>query len=89
MAFLEINNVSKSFSKDTAAVKDFNLHVERGELVSFLGPSGCGKTTTLRVVAGFEKPTIGEIRINNKNVTDNAPEQAQCGHGLPGLCIVP
>jgi putative spermidine/putrescine transport system ATP-binding protein len=41
MAFLEINNVSKSFSKDTNAVKDFNLHVERGELVSFLGPSGC------------------------------------------------
>jgi putative spermidine/putrescine transport system ATP-binding protein len=45
MAFLEIKNVSKMFG-DMAAVKDFNLDVEKGELVTFLGPSGCGKTTT-------------------------------------------
>ena len=55
MAFLDINHASKSFA-DTAAVHDFDLHVEKGELVSFLGPSGCGKTTTLRMVAGFEVP---------------------------------
>ena len=55
MAFLEIKNVSKLFG-EMAAVKDFNLEVEKGELVTFLGPSGCGKTTTLRMVAGFEEP---------------------------------
>jgi putative spermidine/putrescine transport system ATP-binding protein len=89
MAFLEINNVSKSFSKDTNAVKDFNLHVERGELVSFLGPSGCGKTTTLRVVAGFEKPTIGEVRINNKNVTDNPPNKRNVGMVFQAYALFP
>ncbi|MDP2776238.1 MAG: ATP-binding cassette domain-containing protein, partial [Anaerolineales bacterium] len=56
MAFLQINNVSKSFGR-AWAVRDFNLNIESGELVSFLGPSGCGKTTTLRMVAGFETPT--------------------------------
>ena len=44
---------------DTYAVEDFNLNIEKGEFVSFLGPSGCGKTTTLRMVAGFEIPTVG------------------------------
>ena len=56
-------------SRNTTVVQDFNLDVERGEFVSFLGPSGCGKTTTLRMVAGFEEPTAGAIRIDGKDVT--------------------
>jgi putative spermidine/putrescine transport system ATP-binding protein len=78
MAFLDIQNVSKSFGK-TWAVKDFNLNIERGELVSFLGPSGCGKTTTLRMVAGFETPTSGVIKINNQDVTYQPPNQRNVG----------
>jgi putative spermidine/putrescine transport system ATP-binding protein len=61
MAFLEIRDISKIFGENWA-VQDFNLQVEKGELVSFLGPSGCGKTTTLRIVAGFEQPTTGSDR---------------------------
>ena len=55
MGFLELTDIQKMFG-DVTAVKDFNLAAEHGEFVSFLGPSGCGKTTTLRMIAGFEKP---------------------------------
>jgi ABC-type Fe3+/spermidine/putrescine transport system ATPase subunit len=60
-------------------VKDFNLQIAKGELVSFLGPSGCGKTTTLRMVAGFEMPTQGEIIIDGKDVTNVPPNQRPVG----------
>ncbi|MEO7909152.1 MAG: ATP-binding cassette domain-containing protein, partial [Roseiflexaceae bacterium] len=69
MAFLDLSNVRKSFAQSTA-VEGFNLEVERGEFISFLGPSGCGKTTTLRMVAGFETPTSGTIKINGVDVTN-------------------
>jgi putative spermidine/putrescine transport system ATP-binding protein len=68
MAFLELSNVRKSFGHQ-AAVEDFSLAVEQGEFLSFLGPSGCGKTTSLRMVAGFEMPTSGTIRIDGQDVT--------------------
>jgi putative spermidine/putrescine transport system ATP-binding protein len=89
MAFLEINNVSKSFGRDTWAVKDFNLQVERGELVSFLGPSGCGKTTTLRMVAGFETPTNGLIRVNNEDITNRPPNQRNVGMVFQAYALFP
>ncbi|MFZ2098847.1 MAG: ABC transporter ATP-binding protein [Anaerolineales bacterium] len=89
MAFLEINNVSKSFAKDSVAVKDFNLNVEQGELVSFLGPSGCGKTTTLRMVAGFETPTTGRITIKGKDVTDVPPNQRNVGMVFQAYALFP
>jgi putative spermidine/putrescine transport system ATP-binding protein len=89
MAFLEIDNASKSFGRDTWAVKDFNLQVERGELVSFLGPSGCGKTTTLRMVAGFETPTNGVIRVNNKDITNQPPNQRNVGMVFQAYALFP
>jgi putative spermidine/putrescine transport system ATP-binding protein len=89
MPFLEIDNVSKTFGKDTAAVHDFNLKVEKGELVSFLGPSGCGKTTTLRVVAGFEKPTSGRVRINDQDITDKLPNQRDVGMVFQAYALFP
>lgn len=88
MAFLEIQNVSKSFGK-TWAVKDFNLSIDRGELVSFLGPSGCGKTTTLRMVAGFETPTQGIIKINNKDVTNQPPNERNVGMVFQSYALFP
>jgi putative spermidine/putrescine transport system ATP-binding protein len=68
MAYLTLSNISKQFG-DSYAVQDFNLDVEKGEFVSFLGPSGCGKTTTLRMVAGFETPTDGTIRLDGSDIT--------------------
>ncbi len=69
-------------------VKDFNLAIEKGEFVSLLGPSGCGKTTVLRMVAGFETPTSGAIRIDGQDVTGPAPEPAPHRHDVSGLCAV-
>jgi len=88
MAFLTINNVSKIFGA-TAAVKDFDLAVEKGELVSFLGPSGCGKTTTLRMVAGFEIPTSGTIMIQDKDVTNVPPNQRDVGMVFQAYALFP
>jgi putative spermidine/putrescine transport system ATP-binding protein len=89
MAFLEINDISKIFGKDTIAVKDFNLQVEKGELVSFLGPSGCGKTTTLRMVAGFELPTTGTIYVDNEDITFKAPNQRNVGMVFQAYALFP
>jgi putative spermidine/putrescine transport system ATP-binding protein len=89
MAFLEINNVTKSFSPGTAAVKDFDLGVEKGELVSFLGPSGCGKTTTLRMVAGFEIPSTGHVSINGEDITDKPPNKRNVGMVFQAYALFP
>ena len=68
-----MKNVTKEFptpsGKPVVAVNDFNLNVKKGELFSFLGPSGCGKTTSLRMLAGFEDVTKGEIYLGDKLVS--------------------
>ena len=88
MAFLELTNIYKSFGNFTA-VDNFNLQVQRGEFVSFLGPSGCGKTTTLRMVAGFEKPTSGTIKINDTDVTYTPPNQRNVGMVFQSYALFP
>src|SRR3990172_2816360 len=88
MAFLDLTNVRKAFGT-ADAVTDFNLEVERGEFVSFLGPSGCGKTTTLRMIAGFEQPTSGEIRINGTDVTRKSPNQRNVGMVFQSYALFP
>ncbi len=70
---IELRHVTKSFSDGFTAVQDFNLEVRKGEFVTFLGPSGCGKTTTLRMIAGFELPTSGEILLDGKSITNLPP----------------
>ena len=88
MAFLEIESVRKSFGT-TTVVQNFDLAVKRGEFVSFLGPSGCGKTTTLRMVAGFETPTSGQIRIDDKDVTRLRPNQRNVGMVFQSYALFP
>ena len=71
---IELRHITKIFEDDGfAAVKDFNLEVKRGEFVTFLGPSGCGKTTTLRMIAGFDVPTSGDILLNGSSITGLPP----------------
>ena len=72
MADIELRNLSKHFGT-LAAVDDIDLDVEAGEVVCLLGPSGCGKTTTLRMIAGLEEATAGEIFIAGTRVNDLAP----------------
>ncbi len=71
--YLEIENVSKIFAargggKEVVAVNDVSLSIHKGEFVTMLGPSGCGKTTMLRIVAGFEFPTKGNIVLDGRNL---------------------
>ena len=69
---LELKNVKKCFG-DNVVVENFNLYVQKGEFVTFLGPSGCGKTTTLRMIAGFELPTEGQILLNGEDIAQLPP----------------
>lgn len=68
-----LTKVFSSAGRDVAAVNDVSLSIEPGELVTLLGPSGCGKTTTLRMIAGFETPSRGKIRIGDRDVTSVPP----------------
>ena len=66
---IELIDVKKVYDGDTVAVENFNLQVKKGEFVTFLGPSGCGKTTTLRMIAGFELPTSGQILLDGEDIS--------------------
>lgn len=72
---LQLSHVGKVFDNGTAAVIDFNLDVNKGEFIAFLGPSGCGKTTTLRMIAGFEDISSGDISIRGERINDLLPER--------------
>ena len=88
MAFLELSHIHKAFAAG-AVVKDFNLSVEPGEFISFLGPSGCGKTTTLRMIAGFETPTSGEIKLEGKDLTSTPPNRRKVGMVFQSYALFP
>ncbi|MDA3859517.1 MAG: ATP-binding cassette domain-containing protein, partial [Roseovarius sp.] len=68
----ELRDVSKSFG-DLKAVRDMDLSISSGEVLSFLGPSGCGKTTALRMLAGFETPSKGNVLIDGEDVSGREP----------------
>ena len=88
MTHLSLTNISKQFAK-TTVVQDFNLDVDKGEFVSFLGPSGCGKTTTLRMIAGFEVPTIGTVTLEGEDITYKAPNQRHVGMVFQAYALFP
>lgn len=71
----DLTKVFRGRREEVVAVDHLSLSVERGELVTLLGPSGCGKTTTLRMVGGFEDPTMGNIYLASERITDIPPQQ--------------
>ena len=88
MGFLELSHVQKQFGAFTA-VADFDLSAQRGEFVSFLGPSGCGKTTTLRMIAGFEYPDSGSIKVDDQDITNHAPNKRNVGMVFQSYALFP
>ena len=76
---IDINNINKSFEsrgKNLSVLEDINLNINDGELVCLLGPSGCGKTTLLRLIAGLDQPTSGEIIANGEVVKKPSGDRA-------------
>jgi putative spermidine/putrescine transport system ATP-binding protein len=88
MAYLDLTALQKSFGANQV-VKSFDLGVAKGEFVSLLGPSGCGKTTVLRMVAGFETPTVGAIKIDGQDVTQLRPNQRNIGMVFQAYALFP
>jgi putative spermidine/putrescine transport system ATP-binding protein len=88
MSFLTLTNIQKSFGQ-VQVVKNFNMNIEKGEFVSFLGPSGCGKTTVLRMIAGFETPTGGNLTINGKDQRPLKPNQRNIGMVFQAYALFP
>ena len=85
MAGVAFKNITKIFGKDVKAVDNLNLAIEDKEFMVLVGPSGCGKTTALRMIAGLEEATDGDLMIDSKRVNDVPPKDRD---GVSKLCAV-
>ena len=92
MATVTIQHVTKSFG-DNVVLREFNETFQEGEFVTLLGPSGCGKTTMLRIIAGFERPTTGELYIGDQLVSGGKtfipPEKRNIGMVFQSYAVWP
>ena len=89
MATIEFDNVSKRFDDGTLAVDGLSLKIEDGEFMIFVGPSGCGKTTALRMVAGLEEISTGDIRIDGKPVNHLEPQDRDVAMVFQNYALYP
>jgi multiple sugar transport system ATP-binding protein len=88
VAIVELSQVSKRYG-DVVALRDFNLTTRDGEFVVLVGPSGCGKTTTMRMIAGLETVTEGEIKIGGKNVVGMIPRERDVAMVFQNYALFP
>jgi len=88
-AFVVFSHVGKSYDGHGFAVDDFNLRVSRGEFITLLGPSGCGKTTCLKMLAGFEHPTVGDIFLNDRPVAQVKAHKRNIGMVFQQYALFP
>ena len=89
MASLQLKNVYKIYPNGFNAVKDFNLDIEDKEFIIFVGPSGCGKSTTLRMIAGLEDISSGELWIGDKMVNDVEPKDRDIAMVFQNYALYP
>src|SRR5215204_328701 len=89
MADIVLDNVVKRFPDGFEAVKDLNLEVADGEFMILVGPSGCGKSTALRMIAGLEDISDGEMRIGDKVVNDRAPKDRDIAMVFQSYALYP
>ncbi|MEK4231052.1 ABC transporter ATP-binding protein [Solibacillus sp. FSL H8-0538] len=89
MSYVELKDIRVSYDDKTDILKDLNLSIEKGELVSLLGPSGCGKTTTLRVIAGLIEPNDGQFLVDNQNLTKVPVHKRKFGMVFQSYALFP
>ena len=89
MAEVELVHLTKVYGNDVVAVRDLDLRIDEGEFVVLVGPSGCGKTTALRMIAGLEEISAGEIRIGGKVVNDLAPRNRDIAMVFQSYALYP
>jgi len=89
MSNLSLRHIYKVYTGNVTAVKDFNLEIEDKEFIVFVGPSGCGKSTTLRMIAGLEEISQGEIYIGDKLVNDMAPKDRDIAMVFQNYALYP
>ena len=89
MSFLECRDLVKTYADGTCAVRGIDLRCDAGEFAVLLGPSGCGKTTTLRMVAGLEKPTAGQILLAGADITSRSPAERDVGFAFQFYALYP
>lgn len=89
MAELRLENIYKVYDKDVTAVKDFNLHIKDKEFIVFVGPSGCGKSTTLRMIAGLEEITKGDLYIDDQRMNDVPPKDRDIAMVFQNYALYP
>jgi spermidine/putrescine transport system ATP-binding protein len=86
---IRFDNVTKIYNSDTKVLQDVSFELERGKFYTLLGPSGCGKTTILRTIAGFEKPTTGNVYMNGKVVNDVPANERQVNTVFQDYALFP
>ena len=89
MANLSLSHVNKVYDNGFEAVKDFNLEIEDKEFIIFVGPSGCGKSTTLRMIAGLEDISSGELKIDGKVMNDVEPKDRDIAMVFQNYALYP
>src|SRR5215217_8068622 len=89
MAGIVVEGVTKAFPNGFVAVRDLNLTIDDGEFIVLVGASGCGKTTLLRLIAGLEEATAGQISIGGKDVTDKPPRQRDIAMVFQSYALYP
>lgn len=89
MAGLKLKNITKKYPNGFEAVKGFNLDIEDKEFIIFVGPSGCGKTTTLRMIAGLEEISQGDLYIDSKRVNDTSPKDRDIAMVFQNYALYP
>ncbi|MFD1065758.1 ABC transporter ATP-binding protein [Oceanobacillus locisalsi] len=89
MAELKLDHIQKVYGKDVLAVEDFNLHIQDKEFIVFVGPSGCGKSTTLRMIAGLEEISGGELFINDTLMNDVSPKDRDIAMVFQNYALYP
>ncbi|HCM90479.1 MULTISPECIES: ABC transporter ATP-binding protein [Vagococcus] len=89
MSFVNLKDIDVSYDGKQSILKELNISMEKGELVSLLGPSGCGKTTTLRVIAGLIKPNSGEFIVNNQELTQVPVHKRHFGMVFQSYALFP